>query len=242
MRSIITIIFVLLGFYAQAQCTATTQITQSTSQSIIDVNSVSCNTGGLHADNSYMREFDMSAYPDGFTIESVDFGIESAASASGGSQPITVNLYTLSGPLMLANLTLLHSEDIMVADQTETVLNVPMSSSVAVPAGSTLVYEVFTPNGQGVGDSFFIGSNDLGESGPTYITTADCGIPEPLTLAMVGFPDMHAVMNINGCATAATTASDIPTLGEWGIISLLLLLLIVGVASVRYRTVAITKG
>ena len=84
-------------------------ITHSTSQSIITGNSVSCNAGGLHTDNSYLREFDLTAFgisgPLGVT--QVEIGVEQALGA-GGSQPITVNLYTKinpAAPLTFANLS-----------------------------------------------------------------------------------------------------------------------------------------
>ena len=61
-----------------------------------------------------------------------------------------------------------------VADQALTVLTVPLAASV--PAGALeMVLEVFTPNGQTAGHSFFIGSNNLGESAPSYLQAPACG-------------------------------------------------------------------
>ena len=61
-----------------------------------------------------------------------------------------------------------------VADQALTVLTVPLAASV--PAGALeMVLEVFTPNGQTDGHSFFIGSNNLGESAPSYLQAPACG-------------------------------------------------------------------
>ena len=49
-----------------------------------------------------------------------------------------------------------------------------------------------------LGNGFFIGSNGLGETGPSYISAADCGITAPTTTAAIGFPAMMIVMNVTG--------------------------------------------
>ena len=77
-------------------------LTQSTAQSIVALNSISCNSGGLHTDNGYFRAYDMSGYPDGFDVCEVQVGIESATAGAPGvgagiTQPITVNVYSNSG-------------------------------------------------------------------------------------------------------------------------------------------------
>ncbi|RLE27116.1 MAG: hypothetical protein DRJ61_17770 [Acidobacteria bacterium] len=115
---------------------ALTTITHSATQSIVSGNSVSCNASGLHADNSYLRRFDLLA-----------FGI---------------------------------------------------TGSIVDPAVDHLVVEVFTPDGQATGESFYIGSNADGQTGPSYIAAASCGITEPTDTAAIGFPDMHIVMNVTG--------------------------------------------
>lgn len=74
-------------------------ITHSASQSIVTNNSVSCNAGGLHTDNSYLRQFDLNAFgiTDTYNVTQVEIGVEQAVGA-GGSQPITVNFYTKINP------------------------------------------------------------------------------------------------------------------------------------------------
>ena len=84
-------------------------------------NSVSCNAGGLHSDNSYWRRF-LLATDHGialqYNVTSVDFGIEQATGAAG-SQPVTVNLHSIANgaSFLLANLTSLGSAPISVSDQ-----------------------------------------------------------------------------------------------------------------------------
>src|SRR5882762_7722985 len=59
-----------------SSCPAT--ITQSSSQAVTTGNSVSCNTGPYHTDNSYWRAFDMATLTGGaeYCINSVSFGVE----------------------------------------------------------------------------------------------------------------------------------------------------------------------
>lgn len=73
-----------------------------------------------------------------------------------------------------------------------------LSEPVLVPSEKILVVEIFTPDGQGIGNSFFIGSNNLGESSPSYLSAGGCGITEPMTCSDIGFPGMQIVMNLYG--------------------------------------------
>ncbi len=179
-------------------------LTQSLDQTITPLNSVACSAGGLHTDNSYMRAFDLEAefgITEDFDICEVQFGIEVAMAGpnEGGVQPVTVNLYTASPPpppLLFANLTPIGSASFNVPDQAETIFSAPVTGTA--PAGSTLVVEIFTPDGQTVGNQFFIGSNDLGETGPSYIAAAGCGLPEPLPTSDIGFGNVNYVLNVIG--------------------------------------------
>lgn len=178
---------------------STVTITESSSQNILAGNSAACLDGyGFHTNNSYLRVFDLPTFGinDTFHIINVEVGVEEAIAGSGGLQPTTVNLYTLNGPFLWANMTLVGTANIQVSDQSLTVLSVPVNGTLI--AGSTLVVEFFTPNGQASGNSFFIGSNNLGQTAPSYIAAADCGVVEPTDLASLSFPSLHIVMNVTG--------------------------------------------
>jgi hypothetical protein len=181
-------------------------ITQSTNTSTITVgNSVSCNSGGLHTDNSYFRAFTLSAFnppldQTQFLIQNVTFGIEQAT-GTGGTQPITVRLFDSSAnPPTNATLgTAISTQAITLADQAGTVFSQNLTvQPVLLNASDILAVEVFTPNGQTAGNSFFIGSNALGQSGPSFIRAADCGLADIGNLASIGFPNMHIVMTVSG--------------------------------------------
>jgi subtilisin-like proprotein convertase family protein len=170
-------------------------LTQSTSQSITTGNSVSCNGDGLHTDNSYFRSFPLSA---DINVCEVQFGIESATGATG-SQPVTVNLYTGTGAFpgtFPGSYTQIATSAISVPDQVATIF--PAAISGLALAGSNLVVEVFTPEGQTAGNSFFIGSNGSGESAPSYLQAAGCGVTTPTPTGAIGFPQMQIVMNVVG--------------------------------------------
>lgn len=178
----------------------TTVLTQSTSQSIV-AGSISCNNGTGHTDNSYFRAFSLGAFPGGFDVCALQFGVEQAAGA-GGSQPVTVNIYASTGAAFPGGTrSLVGTVNATVTNQALTILEVPVTA--AVPAGAELVAEVFTPDGQAAGNLFFIGSNSAGQSGPGYIQAAGCGVASPTNLSAIGFPNMHIVMNVLGTPTVA---------------------------------------
>ena len=186
-------------------CPAT--ITESTSQQIVSGNSVACNDGVGTTENHYWRAFDMNTFTGGqeYDITSVSFGIELASSGSGNGQPLTVNLYAENGaPFPDGTLTLLAtSGTINIPDQQLTIFTVPLIATV--PAGTLeLVMEVTTPDGTAAGNEFFIGSNAAPETGPSYLSAADCGVPDPTPTGELGFPDMHIVFNVNGSCPAGT--------------------------------------
>lgn len=188
-----------------------TTITHSASQDILSGNSVACTytATGYHTNNSYLRVFDLPAFgiDTDFNITNVEIGIETADGGTG-LQPATVNLYTLDGAFIWANLTLIGTADVVVVDGDLNIINMDVTGTA--PAGSQLVVEFFTPDGATAGNSLFVGSNDLGQTGPTYLAAADCSISEPTDVGSIGFPEMMLVMNVTG----EVGSSDVPWLAE----------------------------
>jgi hypothetical protein len=134
------------------------------------------------------------------TINSVQFGIESAdANGTGTTQPVTVRVYTSAGAFPGGVRTQVASQTVNVPDQTLSLFTVNLTSPPTVPANAILVLELFTPDGRApVNNRFFIGSNTSAQTGPSYISAADCGIANPTDLATIGFPNMHIILNANG--------------------------------------------
>ena len=159
-----------------------------------------------------------------FNITGITIGVELAQSGGGTGQPLTVNLYTIpnGAALTFANLTQIGQAVFPnFADTSLSLVDLAVTGTVSDPASQDLVVEIFTPDGQDAGNSFFIGSNANGEIKPSYLAASDCGISEPATTASIGFPDMHILMLVDG---VEASAERIPTLSEWGMILMGLIL------------------
>lgn len=169
-------------------------ITHSASQEIVAGNSVWCPAA---PGNSYIRVFDLVNEFDitsSFDVTEVEVGIQTAVSIAG-SQSVTVNLYTLDGPLLYANMTEIGSTTTTLPDQALSKVTIPVTGSV--PPGSTLVVEFYAPaNNQTA--ALLIGSNSAGETSPSYLVGPACGITEPTPIEAIGFTGIHIVMNVTG--------------------------------------------
>ena len=188
-------------------------ITESTSQAIVDGNSVSCNAGGITTQNSYWRAFNMNTFTGGqdYNITSVQFAIEQAA-GGGGDQPATVNLYANHGSPFPGGdwqSNLIASVPITIPDQVDSIFTVPVTAT-APGSALELVMEVNIPDGTAEGNVFFIGSNTDPETAPSYLSAPDCGVNDPTPTGDLGFPDMHIVFDVNGSCPGATP-SPTPT-------------------------------
>lgn len=171
-------------------------LTQSLSQAIVSGNSVACNAGGLSTDNSYYRSFNLNTLAFPLQVTSVSFGIEAVI---GTPLPLTVRLWrdTNGGAPDLGMVLVGSSAAFAVnAGMDGTIQNVAVNGLFNV--GDIMVVEVFSPDSQAAGGGFFIGSNDAGQTGASYIAAAACGLPNPASLASIGFPNMHIVMNVHG--------------------------------------------
>jgi len=205
------------------------EITQSLSQTITE--GLACNAqGDIHFQNSFYRVFDLNTLDiqGDFTVCAVEIGIYQAFSPSG-SQPITVNLYTAEPGFPNVSLTQIGTTSIELPDQNMTIVSIPVTGFV--PAGSELVVEIFVPDGQADSNTFFIGTNPDGQTGPSYIQAADCGAPTPLSISDFGIPQGY-VMNVIG---DDLIVRNVPTLSEWGLIATAGLLGIIGFIVIRKR-------
>ncbi|MEM9558402.1 MAG: hypothetical protein AAGC60_29390 [Acidobacteriota bacterium] len=224
----------------------TVTLSQSASQTVTALNSVSCNNNmtGFHTDNSYYRAFDPANFGVvmDFNVCSVTLGIESAV-AGGATQPVDVILY--SGPAGFptgfpGSYTQIGTETVDLPDQSLTVIEIPITATV--PAGDIIVVEIFTPDGSVAGNTFFIGSNNLGETAPSYLAAADCGVTVPTPTGGIGNPQMQIVLEANGDeATGGGGGADsnysveVPTLDWKGMLALVALLGLAGFIALRRR-------
>ncbi len=191
--------------------TAQLTITQSTSTTVA-AGSVSCNAGSpgfFHTDNSYYRGMTLSAFPaltlPQFLVQQVTIGVETAnAAGTGTTQPLTLRTWKatanpIGGAADPPGANNTSTDSYNVADQSLSLLPLTIATQPTyVVASDILAVEIFTPSGQVAGHSFFIGSNSSGQSGPSYIKAASCGLSTIGDLAGIGFPNMHIVMSVLG--------------------------------------------
>jgi len=177
-------------------------LTDSVSQNIISGNSIACSDSGtgFTYENHYSRPFDLPGLGiSGFVdVCEVDVAVEGAISIAG-TQVVTVYLYsTPAGTFPSGPLTQIGTAMVTVPDQSLTFVTVPITGTV--PSGSELVVDVASEDGVVNGSAFLIGSNNLGQTAPSYLTAPDCGIATPTDLADVppGYPNMQIVINALG--------------------------------------------
>ena len=198
--------------------------TESASMTPLNFNGVSCvDNNDFHFANSWFRAFHLPDYglQGQFFVCQVNLAIEFANTPGHVGQPMTVNLYTNSGcPFPNGTLTPIGSATVTVADQALAALGVPVTGTA--PGGADLVVEVAVPDGTGAQAEFFLGSNNAGQTGPSFLLDPDCGDATPVDLAAVGFPDTHVILQVVGTediiaptGIAVDAAGDgVITLGE----------------------------
>ncbi len=198
----------LLCFGAVGKAVTLWQNTNTTT--IIANNSISCNLAGNHEDNSYWRAFTPSTFGQTgtFTVTGVRIGVEESVIGSGASQPLTVRIYTNSGGAFPGGTrTLIGTTNTTVAAGTLFFQDIAVTAPMQ-PVTTEIVVEVFTPSGIAANNRFFIGSNNGGQTAPSYISAAACGAPNPTNVASAGAPNMHTLIALvgNNIPTAASTS------------------------------------
>lgn len=156
--------------------------------------------------NQFLRTFapeDFHVTSD-FDVTEVTFGVEILRDATA---EIDVNLYTLDGEFVYANMDLIGTATAELEPQEMTLVTVPVTGTV--PAGSTLVVEIAAPELGEVG-AFFPGSNGDGETAPSYLAASDCGFPEPRPYSVITETPVHLVMTVTGNGTVDLPDCELP--------------------------------
>ncbi|MGH3682494.1 MAG: hypothetical protein ACRDT2_19860 [Natronosporangium sp.] len=177
----------------------TETLTHSGAKTIVAGSTVACSgtRGALTTASGYLRHFTLDDYAilGDLDVTAVSFGVESVV----GVAELTVNLYTIvdpARPLVYDNLESIGTAGTTLGDERMTMVEVPVTGTV--PAGSTLVVEVATPDLRRGG--FFLGAHPNGQTAPSYLRAEACGVPEPAPTAELGFPDMQLSLNVTGVA------------------------------------------
>ncbi len=156
-------------------------------------------------DNLWSRSFDLADFggTDGFTAETVEFGVENLSLPTLIETEITVNLYQIpAGSPPIAGGTLIGSASMTSGDRSLEVVIMDVAGSA--DAGSAVMVEVVSEDlltlaGGEFGDVFFIGGNSFGQTAPSYVASpVGCGLPDPADVAGFGFPDAHFIIIAEG--------------------------------------------
>lgn len=169
-------------------------------------------------DNFWARCYDLASGPlagQAITVNCVEFGVEANARTN---YSVTVRLYIDSNgcPPETAGMGApIASTTVLVPDgAANQAVTATFGAPVAVPANSRLVVELFAP-GVGQTGGFFIGGNDDGATGVSYIKSAGCGIAEYVDIDTVAggqFAGSAWKLDI-GYACSAPTACCLPAGG-----------------------------
>lgn len=193
----------------------TRTLTQTTSQTLKAGNTIACSnsTTGHTRDNSFYRVFDLPAMGinAAFTVSQVSFQVEHCDHINNTGCVVAVRVGTYAGTpgatLTPASITILASNaSVPVPEIIENpgpppttpggTVNAPITATI--PAGSKLVVQVEAPDGNNL-YSFFMGSNDGGESGFGYIMSGTCSITNPTNISTLGTPaPRHLLLNVTG--------------------------------------------
>lgn len=187
----------IAGFTMRAPRTGTT-LTHSASFDIMAGNTPVCSTDGGSSTraNAFLRVFDLADFGilDAFDVAEVSFGIEN----NSDEIDVEVNIYTLDGDFLYENLQLIGSTTATLAASSLELVDVPVAAFAE--AGSTVVVEIQAPDLTGVGE-FRPGSNQAGETAPSYTVAPSCNVPEPARYADLGLADVNLVMAVTGQAS-----------------------------------------
>ncbi len=205
------------------------ELTQSGSEAI-EAGGVACavTSGGYTVDNRYFRAFDLAETDvdtDTIRVTSVDMGIGTVALNGNGPVETALRFYAVSalnpdGSFPLSNATLLGTQPFFITEADSlSLVNIEINADIVLPLDEVFAFEWFTPSGDprqtGNANPYDLryGANDDGETGPTLLASAPCGIPDPRTLASLDngthnppYAERQWVLFING--TLAAVANE----------------------------------
>lgn len=182
-------------------------LTQTPTQTISDAFGCADWSWPYTDDNQYYRVYDLATYNtgnlDSFQVRNVEVGIYMTSSIfnPGGTHPIYVKIHKLNTPTFtsLANLTLIAQKDTSLGMGLNNI-TFPISLPVRIGGNERIVVETGTmvdgwPNLTAVGFGFVYAA----ETGPTYISSTGCALPNPTPVSsLIAIPQMGVKLNVNG--------------------------------------------
>lgn len=191
------------GVAADANLGPLVTLKHATSMSVQSVTCLSCGNDTMpqtHADNSWFLVLDLAeaGVVGDFQVSRVQVGVQ-RATAGGSTQPVDVILHTLpkDAAVTRENLEFVATRTHDISDVLRQVIELPISARI--PADSTLVLELYAPDGETDENLFEMGCNMLGATGPSYVQAPTC----PQIASITSFDalqagDKHLVMAVLG--------------------------------------------
>lgn len=195
-------------------------ITQSTdNNTVVAGNAIACQNGfGFTGPNHHFRAYNTSNQGlfANFSVVAVRFGVENAFSLDSSGVRMTMRIYSDPTPGSLAttaDLVQLAEESFVLADQSQTIVERPFACPPVFPVNGSddIVVEIVAEDGRFVGKAFFVGSNALGESKPSFITAPTCAINVPVDMQSLQPPGgvQHNIIDLVVDSTATATSPAI---------------------------------
>lgn len=186
-----------------------TSTLQEPSTTNVVAGTVTC-ANGLNetAEDHYYRAFLLSDYAitSDFHVTQVTFAVESAL---GGPQTATVKVGTYSGAVTTTTTTLTPAMITNIGQATTPSIpdgdngTVTTPIDAMIPANSTILVEIATPDHIGDGTGLFPGSNNTAEKKPSFFSTPDtqCSNGGIHSYANIGHPTVHLIISVTGTHT-----------------------------------------
>ncbi|MBC24183.1 MAG: hypothetical protein CMJ32_09750 [Phycisphaerae bacterium] len=178
----------------------------------IDQGGVACAAGGITTENTWCVSYDLSVGETAgseFQLNCVDFGFTNGGNELNGAIQAYLDQDGGAPVAPGVDLELLGTRELLFVGTPGNVgVTAQFDPPICVPADSQLVIALDLPASE-TGFASFAG-NAAGSDGPTYILSESCGLNEFASLADIGFPDSHWVVEIKGDLGCGGEPTDCP--------------------------------
>lgn len=193
---------------------------------------IGCASGSAALENDHYRTWTVTG-SDALEFTNVNLVIQGI---TGAGAQVQAFIYTnAGGPFPAGTLTEIASSAVYTSAQTsgDEVVDLALTHSGSAMPGDEVVIKISYPDNNPAGPSYRLGyGDDTGET--TWIFAPGCGANSITPLDNLGFAiDLKLILSANAAQAAA-----IPTMGEWGLILLSILMLTIGTVAIRQRKLA----
>ena len=222
----VIILIVLCGLAATA--TAQVRLSHSVDEALVQPGmGIACvrSTGGVWStnDNRWSRSFTLTDFgvEEGFTVHSVEFGIEAIDLPTLPEAEVTINLYQIpAGSPPISDGLLVGTASMVFRGPDLPMLEiVTVDITGSIEAGAALMVEIAVADfvalaGGAFGDAFILGGNAFGQFDFGFIASDACGIPDPMPMIDCGFADCVSWIIIAEGRVGTPCPADIDGDGE----------------------------